>query len=96
MKIETLIAIASFTLGIGSTLWAVVQWYSASQTKRYAAERDFGHLLRNYESIQQILNQQSEELEELRLLISDMSRVFSILLARGSDDTFSEILGKRK
>lgn len=39
--IHTILAIAGFMLGLGSTLVAVVTWYGKSSQKKYAAERDF-------------------------------------------------------
>lgn len=94
MNIETTLAIASFTLGIGGTLWAVVQWYTSSQTKRYAAERDFQHLKRNQEMISQGIGSLAEDIDEVKEEVRTISRVAQILLARSGDMT-SELLKKR-
>lgn len=39
--INTVLAIAGFMLGLGTTLTAILTWYGKSSQKRYAAERDF-------------------------------------------------------
>jgi len=96
MKIETVISITSFLFGIGGTLWAVLQWYAISQTKRYAAERDFQHLRANQEQLSQNLRVVLDELEECNRNVQDLARLASILLARSGDESMSGILGKLK
>ncbi len=60
MSLEILAtAISVLTFGGGS-----LAWYSAYVQKRYAAQRDFEHLRRNYEQISQLLKVMNEELEE--------------------------------
>lgn len=96
MKIETIISVASFMFGVGGTLWAVLQWYAISQTKRYAAERDFQHLRTNQEQMAQNLRVLMDELEECNRNVQDLARLASILLARSGDESMSGILGKLK
>jgi len=49
-------------LSVGSALFAIVTWYSATVQKRYASQRDFEHLKRNY---QQLAENQAQILKEL-------------------------------
>lgn len=94
MSIETTLAIASFTLGIGGTLWAVVQWYTSSQTKKYAAERDFQHLRRNQEQLIAAIESLAEDVDHVAEEIRTVSRVAQIILAK-QGDAASELLKKR-
>jgi len=95
MNIETAVAVGSFIFGIGGTLWAVLQWYALSQTKRYAAERDFQHLRNNQEQMASNLKLLFDEVEEIGKSVNDLTRLASILLARSGNDTFSDILHKK-
>ncbi len=95
MKIETFIAVASFALGIGATLWSVVQYYTSSVQKRYAAERDFQHLRRNQEQLLEAVRQVQSELDDLSDELRNLARVAQILLAK-QGDSVSALLGYRK
>lgn len=64
MDINTVIAVAGFFLGIGSSLIGLITWYSNSEKKRYAAERDFNHLKRNYEQLTLNLKMVAEEIDD--------------------------------
>lgn len=59
--------IAGFLLGLLTSLAGVLVFYRNSVQKRYAAERDFQHLKRNYESIVQMLTIISDEIDDVRL-----------------------------
>lgn len=59
MKILTpgdLIAFGSLVLATATTVVGGVLWYANSEKKKYAAERDFAHIRRNQEQMQQGLN----------------------------------------
>lgn len=45
------LALAGFVLGLFTSLAGALAWYATSVRKRYAAERDFQHLKRNYEQL---------------------------------------------
>lgn len=61
-----LLPLVALTLGIISTLSGFFLYYSGSVRKRYAAERDFEHLKRNQESIQQMLTMMDDSIGDLR------------------------------
>lgn len=94
MTIETLLAVASFVLGVGGTLWAVVNYYASSQTKKYAAQRDFEHLRRNQEQLIHNLSEIAKDIDEVREEVRNMSRVAQIILAKRGDSE-SELLGRK-
>lgn len=95
MNIETFVAVAGFVLGVGGTLTAVVNYYASSQTKKYAAQRDFEHLRRNQEQLILNIASLAEDIDETRQLVKDLSRVAGILLAK-NNDSVSELLGRRE
>lgn len=49
MKLELWIALGGFALSILVSLSGFVLWFSNSEKKKYAAERDFNHIRRNQE-----------------------------------------------
>ncbi|MGB6301538.1 MAG: hypothetical protein WBF90_35890 [Rivularia sp. (in: cyanobacteria)] len=51
-----LIAIGSLTFTAISGIIAAAFWYANTEKRKYGLERDFVHLKRNYEQIQQGLN----------------------------------------
>lgn len=44
-------SLASLIMGLLSFLGGLMLWYKGSVEKRYAAQRDFGHLKRNYDQL---------------------------------------------
>lgn len=62
-KIETIIAIAGFLIGLGTTLCGVLAWYAGAVKKKYAAEREFNHLRNNQQQIQNGLNDLVQEFD---------------------------------
>ena len=53
----------SLVMGLGSFLSGILFWYKGSIEKRYAAQRDFGHLKRNYEQLSEGVGQLGEEMD---------------------------------
>lgn len=53
LSTSDLISILSLALGLSSAAIGVTFWYRSIVRKSYAAERDFGHLKRHYESLSQ-------------------------------------------
>lgn len=51
-----LIAIGSLVMTAISGIIAAAFWYANTEKRRYGLERDFAHLKRNYDQIQQSLN----------------------------------------
>jgi hypothetical protein len=58
MKItpSDMIALGGLMLATVTTVLGGVVWFANAEKKRYAAERDFAHIRRNQEQIQQGLN----------------------------------------
>lgn len=57
------IALISFLIGLGTTLAGIVAWYTSTVKKKYAAEREFGHIRRNLEQQQAGLNDLVQEVD---------------------------------
>lgn len=75
-----LIALGSLLLYFVSSLIAVTIWYGKSEKKKYGLERDFNHLKRNYEQIQNGLNLILRETEhKLNLISRDILEIKSKL-----------------
>ncbi|WP_414622053.1 hypothetical protein [Calothrix sp. CCY 0018] len=55
-NIADLIAAGSLLLTTISGIVATAFWYANTEKRKYGLERDFAHLRRNYEQIQQSLN----------------------------------------
>lgn len=69
--IALIISILSFSGGL-------VMWYRGSVEKRYAAERDFNHLKRNYEqlaaSLASLMQMEDERFDEIRLRLNNIEQ----------------------
>jgi hypothetical protein len=61
-----LLPLVATTLGVVSSIGGFLLYYNGSVRKRYAAERDFQHLLRNQETISQHLIQLDDSLNDIR------------------------------
>lgn len=70
--INTILAIAGFMLGLGTTLVAILTWYGKSSQKRYAAERDF-------QAIQEQLKSHKFHLEYLPQMVGRFAEFEKIL-----------------
>lgn len=68
-----LLPMVSLLLGLVSTVGGFFLYYSGSVRKRYAAERDFQHLLRNQESIVQMLIALDDGVSDLRVEVIRLS-----------------------
>ncbi|BAT53784.1 hypothetical protein NOS3756_27470 [Nostoc sp. NIES-3756] len=58
-----LIALGGLVLATLTTVLGGVVWFANSEKKRYAAERDFAHIRRNQEQMQQGLTSLFNELD---------------------------------
>lgn len=56
LNINDFIAIGSLAFTAISGIVAAAFWYAKAEKRKYGLERDFAHLRRNYEQIQQSLN----------------------------------------
>ncbi|AKG21497.1 hypothetical protein [Calothrix sp. 336/3] len=61
--ISTLTSFGSLLIAASTTFAGALLWYVNSEKKKYAAERDFAHLKRNQEQIQQGIVQILDELD---------------------------------
>ncbi|WP_414576936.1 hypothetical protein [Anabaena sp. CCY 9402-a] len=58
-----LIALGGLILATITTVMGSILWYANAEKKKYAAERDFAHIRRNQEQMQQGLNDLLRELD---------------------------------
>ncbi len=58
-----LIALGSLILATATTVIGALVWYANSEKKKYAAERDFAHIRRNQEQMQQGLTNLFNEID---------------------------------
>lgn len=77
ISLNDFIAIGGFILGIITAFAGWLAWYGSSVKKRYAAERDFAHLKRNYE---QLAENQKEMIRLLDDLTGDIALVINKIL----------------
>ena len=65
-------------ISIASFLGGLIMWYRGSVEKRYAAERDFNHLKRNYEqlaaSLATLMQAEDERFDEIRLRLNNIEQ----------------------
>lgn len=64
-----LVPLVGLSLALFSSVVSFFLFYSASVRKKYAAERDFQHLKRNQENIQQLIQLLADDIDELKHLI---------------------------
>lgn len=64
MKVSDWISIAALVLGSGGFFSGIYLWWSGSIKKNFAAERDFGHIKRNQEQINQSLLHLDQKISE--------------------------------
>lgn len=92
--------VLSIALGAISFAAGALLWYKGSIEKQYAAQRDFGHLKRQYEQMSSIITQQNREmdrrLDNLEADVRDVKSFLQILVTRGSDESISEILNRNR
>lgn len=75
-------------MSVGSALFAVVTWYSASVQKRYASQRDFEHLKRNYQQLSENHAQTSKEMDarfdQMTLDLRDIKNILNVIMVKVS------------
>jgi len=78
-------------LSLGSALFAIVTWYSASVQKRYASQRDFEHLKRNYQQLAdtqaQIIKELDSRFDETTLDLRDMKNMLNVIMVKISTES---------
>jgi hypothetical protein len=78
--INTLISVLSFAGGVGATLLGVARWYNGTQHKKFAAEREFQHLKRDYETLSKAVAHIDDRQEQLIATVVEMRGALSVLL----------------
>lgn len=80
---ENLIGIVTGLIGIAGAVIGVISWYTGSVEKRYAAQRDFGHLKnsqlqlsnnldRLFSDLENHLDRQDDALNQLKLKVIEL------------------------
>jgi hypothetical protein len=96
MGIDTAIAVLSFVGGVVTAViagaLAVLRYYSEARTKSYAAERDFQHLKRNQEQMQDLLLRVDSQNEKLSEDVRLMQRLMHVVITKLGDDSISGLL----
>jgi hypothetical protein len=98
--LDSALAIGGFLLGLGTTLVGIVAWLSQSAKKRYAAERDFEHLKRNYQQLVEgqatLLRELEERADRLQNALERQQIVLQVVLAKvsGSDESIGTMLNQ--
>lgn len=59
-------SLIGLAMGIISFLGGLILWYRGSVEKSYAAQRDFGHLKNNYQSLATAIDQLSEQVDTIQ------------------------------
>jgi nitrogen fixation protein FixH len=81
ISLNDFVAISGFILGLITALAGWLAWYGTAVRKRYAAERDFNHLRRNYEQLAEnqkiillAMDKIGEDVAEIRYRVSDKDK----------------------
>lgn len=90
MSVSSVVAIASLVLALVTAAGSVLQNLLQGQQKRYAAERDFQHLKRNYEQLAENQDSLFREMEEktstITIELREMKMLLQTLLIQLSGD----------
>ena len=92
-------ALISLIMGLASFLSGLLLWYKGSVEKRYAAQRDFGHLKRNYQQLSEGVSLQAKEMDrrfdQVEADLREIKILLQVQLAK-QGDSISGILGYKK
>lgn len=73
----------------------IMDRYASSQTKEYAAQRDFDHLKNNQEQMKEALKILDDELTETRADFKELKGMLMVFFGK-SEQSISGIFGHRK
>jgi len=82
VDIKSIISILTFLAGVGGGVLGMLRWLSTSERKKFAAEREFQHLLKNQAQMRQSLAMLGHELDELSADMKTQSACFQLLLSQ--------------
>lgn len=77
---QEIMGVVTFFLGTAGAIFGGVSWYKGSVEKRYAAERDIGHLKRSIEQINANIDYYRQDLEKLGELIEQRNHTQALIL----------------
>lgn len=95
IDIKSILAILTFLAGAGSAVLGMLRWFSTAERKRFAAEREFQHLLKNQLQMQQAIASLAKELDHLSDDVKTLTAVFNVMLNQ-QGQSVSGILGYKK
>ncbi|MEX0271740.1 hypothetical protein AB3R30_21690 [Leptolyngbyaceae cyanobacterium UHCC 1019] len=85
-----LLQLVVLCLSIGSACFAAISWYSASVQKKYASQRDFEHLKRNYQQLSEgqatILKEFDTRFDKATLDAIESKNLLNVILIKLSND----------
>ena len=92
MTLDILAVVIGIVVSIASLFTGVmgaIAWYGAKTRKQYAAERDFGHLKRNYEQL-------AQNVEELWRLMDNQFREHQEKLSGQHEEILRELVKRQR
>jgi hypothetical protein len=92
--IKSVLSILTFLAGVGGGVLGMLRWFSTSERKKFAAEREFMHLRNNQEQMQRSLALLGRELDELSDDMKTQSACFQLLLTQ-SGQSISRIFAHK-
>jgi septal ring factor EnvC (AmiA/AmiB activator) len=95
IDVKSIIAILTFLAGAGSAVLGMLRWFSTSERKRFAAEREFEHLKRNQEQMKQSSASLAKEIDNLSDDMKTLTAVFNVMLSQ-QGQSVSGLLGYKK
>lgn len=84
--LQTMIAVSSFAMGVGSSFLAFLRWLREAQRKQIVAEREFNHLKRDNEQLRLTVVALDEKVEIISIQLIEMRGAISTLINRGSTE----------
>jgi hypothetical protein len=94
VDIKSILSIFTFLAGVGSGVWGMLKWFSDSERKKFAAEREFVHLRNSQEQMKESLKMLSRELDELSDDMKTQSACFQLILSN-SGQTMSGLFAPK-
>lgn len=82
VDVKSILSILTFLAGVGGGVLGMLRWFSTSERKKFAAEREFIHLRNNQEQMKRSMAILSSELDELSDDMKTQSACFQMLLSQ--------------
>ncbi len=94
IDIKSIIAILTFLAGAGSAVLGMLRWFSTSERKKFAAEREFNHLRLNQEQMKLTLAMMGKEVDELTQDMHTQTALLQMMMSN-SGQTISGIFAHK-